>query len=76
MFSWLHGLLCPKVKSQIIVGAAALYWALWLNRNDMIFNKAISDTYIHVIFRTIYWIKEWSMLHREEDQPLLKMGCS
>jgi len=42
--SWLHGL-CPKVKSQIFVGAAALCWALWLNRNDMVFNKA-TYTYI------------------------------
>jgi hypothetical protein len=51
--SWLHGL-CPKVKSQILLGAAALYWALWLNRNETIFNKASANTYIQVIFKVTY----------------------
>jgi hypothetical protein len=40
----------------------------------MVFNKATLNTYIQVIFRVTYWIRQWSMLHREEDQPLFKMG--
>jgi hypothetical protein len=65
----------PKLKNKILLGAAALCWAIWLNRNDMVFNKANSNTFVQVIFRATYWIRQWSMLHREEDRPLFKMGC-
>jgi hypothetical protein len=41
---------------------------IWLNRNDMVINKATSNTYIHVIFRASYWIGQWSMLHGKEEQ--------
>jgi hypothetical protein len=47
--SWLHGLHL-KLKNQIMLGATLLCWAIWLNRNDMVFNKANSNTFIQVIF--------------------------
>jgi hypothetical protein len=72
--SWLHGL-SPKLRSQILLGAAALCWAIWLNRNNMVFNKAKSNTTTQVIFRVTYWIRQWSMLHREEERPLFMEGC-
>ena len=73
--SWLHGL-SPKLRSQILLGAAALCWAIWLNRNDVVFNKAKSYTFMQVIFRVTYWIRQWSMLHREEERPLFMIGCT
>lgn len=51
--SWLNGL-CLHHRKQILLGAAALCWSLWLNRNDMVFNKAKSPTYLRVIFRATY----------------------
>jgi len=72
--SWLHGL-CPKLINQILPGAAALCWAIWLNRNDMVFNKAKSNTFMHVIFKATYRIRQWSMLHTEEVRPLFMEGC-
>jgi hypothetical protein len=53
--SWLHGLR-PKLKNQILLGAAALCWAIWLNRNVIVFNKANSNTVIQGTFRTAFWI--------------------
>ena len=41
--SQLHGL-SLKLINQILLGAAALCWSIWLNRNDMIFNKAKPNT--------------------------------
>ena len=36
--SWLNGI-GPRLRNQILFGAAALCWALWSNRNDVVFNK-------------------------------------
>ena len=36
--NWLNGI--PKLlKSQLLVGASALCWSIWLCRNDAVFNK-------------------------------------
>jgi len=72
--SWLLGL-DPKLRDQIWLGAAALCWAIWMNRNDMVFNKAKANTFIQVIFRATFWIHQWSMLHNEEKRPFFKEGC-
>jgi hypothetical protein len=72
--SWLHGLDLNH-RNQILLGAAVLCWAIWLNRNDMVFNKAKANTSMQVIFRAMYWIRQWSMLHKEEEHHLFKEGC-
>ena len=72
--SRLHGL-SLKLRNQILLGAAALCWSIWLNKNDMVFNKAKPYTSMQVIFRTTYWIRQWSMLHKEEERPLFFEGC-
>jgi hypothetical protein len=36
---WLHGL-NTRAKSLIMVGVAMLCWALWLSRNDIVFEKS------------------------------------
>jgi len=35
----------------MLVGAAALYWAIWRCRNDIIFNKTKYSPFIQAIFR-------------------------
>ena len=72
--SWLHGLTL-KLRNQIFMWAAALCWSIWLNRNNMVFNKAKPNTSMQVIFRTMYWIRQWSMLHNKEERPLFFEGC-
>jgi hypothetical protein len=50
---WLLGV--DKKKSKLIlVGASALCWALWLSRNDRVFDKSPSVSYMQVIFRATY----------------------
>jgi hypothetical protein len=70
--SWLHGLHPKLIKNQIMLEATALCWAIWLNRKDMAFNQANSNTFLHRAM--MFWIRQWPMLHRKEDQLLLKMG--
>ena len=72
--SWLHGI-GAKLKNQILLGAVALCWAMWLNRNDVVFNNAKTNTFLQVIFRATYWIRHWSLLSKEEERPIFKNGC-
>jgi hypothetical protein len=53
--SWLDGI-PPKLMNQILLGSTTLCWAIWLNRNDMVFNNVKSKTFMHIIFRTTCWI--------------------
>jgi hypothetical protein len=71
--SWLRGI-APKLQNQFLLGATAPYWALLLNRNDMVFEKAKSNSFLQVIFRAIYWARAW-VLHKEEERPTLKEAC-
>jgi hypothetical protein len=64
-----------KLKSQIFVGASALCWAIWLTRNDIVFNKIVAPSYLQAIFGGTYWTRFWSLLlTEEEDRHLMKMG--
>ena len=47
---WLDGV-NRKLKSQILVGASAICWAIWLTRNNIIFDKAATPFYLQVIFK-------------------------
>ncbi len=49
--------LIKKSTKLILVGASAICWAIWLYRNDMVFDKSPSMSYIQVLFRTIYWLR-------------------
>jgi exonuclease III len=56
-----------KVKNMIWVGVAALCWAIWRCRNDVIFNKLKTNSVMQVIFRGAYWMRFWAQLQREEE---------
>ena len=72
---WLQGV--DKEKSKLIlVGASALYWVLWLCRNDRVFDKSPSISYMQVIFRATYWLRLWAQLQKcEEDREFLSVAC-
>ncbi len=48
--NWLVGV-DKRIKNLILVGASALCWVLWLSRNDMVFDKSPSKSYLQVLFR-------------------------
>jgi RsiW-degrading membrane proteinase PrsW (M82 family) len=55
------------MKCLIWVGIAALCWAIWCCRNDVIFNKMKTNSIMQVIFRGAYWLRSWSQLQRDEQ---------
>jgi hypothetical protein len=64
------------MKFQILVGASAICWALWLTRNEVVFDKIIAPSYLQVIFKGTYWTRSWTLLQKEEeDRHLIKAGC-
>ena len=71
---WFEGL-NRKRKSQIIVGASTICWALWLTRNDVVFDKAIALSCLQVIFKEMYWTRYQTLLQKEEDRHFMKAGC-
>jgi hypothetical protein len=63
-----------KLKSKILMGVSAICWTIWLIWNDIIFDKAATPSYLQVIFRRTYWTRSWSLLQKEEDCQMMKMG--
>ena len=57
------------------MGASAICWALWLTRNDVVFDEAIASSYLQVIFKGMYWTRYRILLQKEEDRHFMKVGC-
>jgi hypothetical protein len=45
---------------------AAVCWAIWRCRNDVVFNQMKSNSILQVIFRGAYWLRFWAQLQRDE----------
>ena len=72
---WLQGVDMKKSK-LIFVGTSALCCALWLCRNDRVFDKSSSISYMQVIFRPTYWLRLWAQLQKcDEDGEFLIVAC-
>lgn len=63
-----------KQRSHVLLGVAAVCWALWLSRNDVVFNRSKSNSCLQVIFRGSFWIRSWSILSKEEEKEILIEG--
>ena len=73
--SWLNGI-DRVTKARIRIGVAAILWALWNCRNDIVFNKKNSTHYLQVIHKACYWIHSWSFLLPVEQRGLMDAGCT
>jgi hypothetical protein len=71
---WLQGL-GNKIKYVILAGASAFCWAIWLCRNDEIFNATRAFSPLQALFRGTHWIRHWALLQKEEDRPQINSGC-
>ena len=72
---WLLHFDC-KSKAQLLRGVSALCQALWLSRNDIVFDNSPMKTYMQVLFRATHWLRIWSLLQKcDDDTNLLKDAC-
>ena len=63
--SWLANQ-SKEIRNLIWVGVAAVCWAIWRCRNDIIFNNIKVHSILQVIFRETYWLRFWAQLQRDE----------
>ncbi len=74
-YDWLQGVVNKKSK-LILFGASALCWVLWLSRNDSVFDKSPTVTYMQVIFKATYWLRLWAQLQKcDKDADFLIVAC-
>jgi hypothetical protein len=65
-----------KLKRHALAGISAFCWAIWLSRNDVVFNKSPIKTFLHVLFRGIHWLRSWSLMERhDQDKEALIAAC-
>ena len=48
--SWLNGI-DMHLKNHILAGASAMCWAIWLSRNDIVFDKSPMKSKMQVLYR-------------------------
>lgn len=64
------------MRNLLLTVASAICWAIWLSRNDVVFNNSSPKSCVQVAFRAICWCRFWSQLQpRREDQELIKSSC-
>ena len=66
----------PIWHNLIWVGVAALCWAIWNTRNDIVFYKIKYNSILQVIFRGTYWLHFWAQLQRDEHNKNLLSSLS
>jgi hypothetical protein len=57
---WVNGL-GHRVKF-FLIGASAICWAIWMSRNDFVFDKSLIKIYMQVQYRGAYWLRQWAQL--------------
>jgi hypothetical protein len=72
--NWLVGV-NKNIKDLIFVGASAICCALWLNRNEMDLDRSPLKSYLQVLFRVTYWLREWSQLQRHDHIKQIREAC-
>jgi hypothetical protein len=65
--NWLH-ILDDKMKKITMAGVAALCWAIWRCRNDIIFNKSKYSSFMQATFRGTYCLRFWAQLQHDNTK--------
>jgi hypothetical protein len=56
------------LQKKLLSGIAALFWAIWLSRNEVAFNHKPIPSIVQVIFECTHWFRFWRLLQKEESQ--------
>jgi hypothetical protein len=61
-------------KKLLFTGISALFWSIWLTRNEVAFNQKPIPSIVQVIFRGTHWFRFWRLLQREDvHQQIIDM---
>jgi hypothetical protein len=65
-----------RTNRLVITGVSVFCWAIWISRNDLVFNNVSIFIYLQVLFRGTYWLRFWAQLQKNEDDGvLIKNAC-
>ena len=53
---------------MLFTGAASLCWAIWLTRNETVFDKCRPKTFLQVLFGGTHWLRFWPLLQHTDDR--------
>jgi hypothetical protein len=56
-----------KQNTLLLTTAAALFWTVWLTRNELVFDNYGPKSFLQVLFRGTHWLRQWAKLQRHED---------
>ena len=56
-----------KYNSLLLTAASALCWAIWITRNEVVFDKCRPKSFLQVLFRGTHWLQQWARLQRHND---------
>ncbi|WVZ75254.1 hypothetical protein U9M48_023328 [Paspalum notatum var. saurae] len=63
--SWLEGF-NHNIRNIVLLGAASVSWALWLTRNDIVFERKTIYSPLQVIYVTFHWLRTWAVLQKAD----------
>jgi hypothetical protein len=73
--TWLHQV-GGKLKRQLLTGASVFCWAIWLSRNDVVFDKSLIKFFMQVLYRGTHWLRFWSQLESDDqDKEKITIAC-
>jgi hypothetical protein len=68
--------MCCNMRKLLLIGAAALIWAIWTSRHDIVFDNHPTKTNMQVLYRGTHWLRLWAKLQRrEEDSTSIMTAC-
>lgn len=73
--SWLRGV-HKRLRALLMVGTVASCWAIWLCRNDIVFNRKNLTSPMQVLYSCTHWLRTWSTLLKPMDHQLDLIACS
>ena len=56
-----------KSNTLLLTAASTLLWAIWLTRNEKVFDKRKQKSLLQVLFRGTHWLRQWASLQRHDD---------
>jgi hypothetical protein len=70
---WLHGF-NSGIQIVFLLGATVICWALWICRNDLVFEEKTFFSPLQVIHLAAQRLTSWAILQRVEVRPLVAVG--
>jgi hypothetical protein len=65
-----------NIRQQLLAGASVFCWAIWLSRNDVIFDKSPIKSFMQVLYMGTHWLRFWSQLKNDDqDKANITMAC-